>query len=820
MSHRTEQSITDSRLDRELIFTNEDHYLQQRQEEEAKDRERAAAQADHNKRIFSTVPDESPNSSVDRNISTEKSPDTTPQKNSRFAIDEFEDVQRRTLRNLDTGEEYIIGENDPDFEFDTFELSYGEFSSEDESQGGKANNEHPSSRRSQQKLSKAMKDTGIVEANVKPAKISSRPALTSGAETGTDNAKKKSSTSWWKRLYEYFISKTGRSTTGSHQDSTKAAGTSRNNSLSAAVRTPFSKLSSFRFRRELGRGAFGRVFLAEVKSDGTLYAMKIISKKNMRHSDRKQAKTERDILLAMGHSDPHPFTTGLKFAFQSENNLYLGMNYIPGGTLRELIKRYGCLPEEWTRIYSAELVLAISHMHSLKMLYRDIKPHNVMIDARGHLTIIDFGLSKQDISSARGAMSLVGTPDYSAPEVLKTGVHQIETNKAKAKEDKNKKKNKNDTPTKQHVTEEEAIAANIGYGKAADWWSLGVMVYEMLSGTPAFRGTDLRHTYQRVLFSELIFTPEEKFSIDSKELLHGLLCRDPAKRLGAEENPPRDIMNAAFFSTISWEKIFACKEKGPWVPDIPKSERRKLLGYKEKKEKSKKSKKRATKDRVGEDEEDIVSKERANSFESAIPILMPDTATENSSKHLEASKPIGIVSVVQEQHLGVIGEETGSLHGRSTLGSEGTSPRVSEVVESNIAATATADHQPIQATNSVMHLKSNTGIGQEGQHSDDESSVGDSDVDSSQDSSCSQTSSTHSTDSVGVEGEIHLRDSIFQHSKAANQQNRLQDWSFFDERMLLSVSQAGATTALPPAAAEAGSSKNKSSRPMTLSGGI
>ena len=165
--------------------------------------------------------------------------------------------------------------------------------------------------------------------------------------------------------------------------------------------------------------------------DGSLYALKIISKKNMRQSDRRQAKTERDILHAMSQTDPHPFTTGLKFAFQSENNLYLGMHYIPGGTLRELIKREGHLNIEWVVQYTSELVLAISHMHSLRMLYRDIKPHNVMIDAQGHINIIDFGLSKQDISTPRGAMSLVGTPDYSAPEVLKTGVHQIESNKAK-----------------------------------------------------------------------------------------------------------------------------------------------------------------------------------------------------------------------------------------------------------------------------------------------------------------------------------------------------------------------------------------------------
>lgn len=139
-------------------------------------------------------------------------------------------------------------------------------------------------------------------------------------------------------------------------------------------------------------------------------------------------------------------------------------------------------------------MLAISHLHSLNVLYRDIKPHNVMIDARGHVILIDFGLSKQEISHPRGALSLVGTPDYSAPEVLKTGVHQIEAhNREKNNKDKNKKPDK-DSPG---LTSTSAKLPKIGYGKAADWWSLGIMIYEMLSGTPTFRGADLRQTYQR-----------------------------------------------------------------------------------------------------------------------------------------------------------------------------------------------------------------------------------------------------------------------------------------------------------------------------------
>jgi len=103
----------------------------------------------------------------------------------------------------------------------------------------------------------------------------------------------------------------------------------------------------------------------------------------------------------MGQSAPHPFTASLKFAFQSENNLYLGMAFIPGGSLRELIKKHGCLPESWCRFYSAELVLAIAHLHSLHVLYRDIKPHNVMLDGQGHIQIIDFGLSKMESDHPR-----------------------------------------------------------------------------------------------------------------------------------------------------------------------------------------------------------------------------------------------------------------------------------------------------------------------------------------------------------------------------------------------------------------------------------
>jgi len=397
------------------------------------------------------------------------------------------------IKNLDTGEEYVIGENDPDFEYDNFPLRPG-----------------------------GPDDEGGAQ-------------VEGGAAT--------SSLPWYVALYRSFFG---------NEDDPPPTGTAQRNVNKEPLPTKFTKLSMFKFRRELGKGAFGRVLLAEAKTDGQLYALKIISKKNMGQGDRRQAMAERDILHAMSHTAPHPFTTGLKFAFQSENNLYLGMEYLSGGNLKQLIQRFGTLPEEWVVFYAAELVLAISHLHSLQVLYRDIKPHNVMLDGKGHIILIDYGLSKQDVDNPTGAMSLVGTPDYSAPEVLRTGVFRIEN------EDRVRKGKKAKTPSKDK--------GEVGYGMAADWWSVGVMIFEMLAGLPTFRGKDLRQTYQKVLYADVSFTPEDKFSPHARELLLGLIHRDPEKRLGTS-HAKRDVKKSTFFRNVNWDDIYARVADGPWRPD-------------------------------------------------------------------------------------------------------------------------------------------------------------------------------------------------------------------------------------------------------------
>ena len=229
--------------------------------------------------------------------------------------DEIPDIEKLTIKNLDTGEQYIIGENDPDFDFDTFELR----------KGVEATPIVATVQQQQEMVDAANGAGNTVDYPCPPAK-----------------AERKS-------FWLHFLNVIYGSKSSKRKDEQAKLG--NDFSVVAKPKTPFTKLSNFKFRKELGRGAFGRVLLAESKADGKLFALKIITKKNMRSSDKRQAKAERDILHAMTLKAPHPFTSGLKFAFQSENNLYLGMDYIPGGNLRELIKKFKFLPEVCTSIY-------------------------------------------------------------------------------------------------------------------------------------------------------------------------------------------------------------------------------------------------------------------------------------------------------------------------------------------------------------------------------------------------------------------------------------------------------------------------------------
>lgn len=195
----------------------------------------------------------------------------------------------------------------------------------------------------------------------------------------------------------------------------------------------------------LGKGSFGEVYLVRQIGTETLYAMKVLSKsKILGQNLLRYAKTERDVLSYTVHK----FIVSLNYAFQTKTKLFLILDFCPGGDLGRLISKYGKISEDRAKLYLSEVLLALEDLHSRDIIYRDLKPDNVVIDNEGHALLTDFGLSKEGVLEVNeGAKSFCGSVAYLSPEMLKKA----------------------------------------GHGKSVDWYLLGVLLYEMLVGkTPYF----------------------------------------------------------------------------------------------------------------------------------------------------------------------------------------------------------------------------------------------------------------------------------------------------------------------------------------------
>jgi serine/threonine protein kinase len=282
-------------------------------------------------------------------------------------------------------------------------------------------------------------------------------------------------------------------------------------------------LEDFTLIRVIGKGSFGKVTLVRKKTNSKIFAMKILSKSHLvKRKQIEHTRTERRVLSVASH----PFIVGLHYAFQTPSKLYFVLDYCPGGELFFHLSRMGKFNENMAKFYAAELVVALEHLHSLGVVYRDLKPENILLDEMGHIKLADFGLAKDQVTEVdSGATSLCGTPEYLAPEVL----------------------------------------ARKGHGTAVDWWGLGMVLYEMLTGLPPWYTRNRQELFARIREAPLEIP--KYLSPEAASLIQLLLHREPDKRLGARGAV--EVKSHPFFKSVDWYGLLWAEP--PFKPSNPQS---------------------------------------------------------------------------------------------------------------------------------------------------------------------------------------------------------------------------------------------------------
>jgi serine/threonine protein kinase len=309
-------------------------------------------------------------------------------------------------------------------------------------------------------------------------------------------------------------------------------------------------INDFEFIKPITRGGFARVYLARKKKTGDMYAIKVMSKAEMiKKNQVDRVKLEQSILSSIHN----PFLVKLYYSFHTQKNLYLVMEFIPGGDLFSLLETLGPLAESVAKVYIAETVLALEYLHANGIVHRDLKPDNLLITEEGRVKLTDFGLSRAglylseenkqsqpliELDEAERALlgssygkdtpeeekrySVVGTPDYLAPEILSGNGHSF----------------------------------------PVDWWSLGVVLYELLVGVTPFKGETPEEIFQNILNRNIIWPDADMdMSEEAKDLIDKLLTLDPNLRPTA-----KDIKAHPFFADIDWDQLLT--QKMPFVPKL------------------------------------------------------------------------------------------------------------------------------------------------------------------------------------------------------------------------------------------------------------
>ncbi|KAK4554554.1 Serine/threonine-protein kinase [Recurvomyces mirabilis] len=283
------------------------------------------------------------------------------------------------------------------------------------------------------------------------------------------------------------------------------------------------KIEDFDLLKVVGKGSFGKVMQVMKKDTSRIYALKTIRKQHIiSRSEVAHTLAERSVLAQINN----PFIVPLKFSFQSPEKLYLVLAFVNGGELFHHLQREQRFDINRSRFYAAELLCALECLHGFGVIYRDLKPENILVDYVGHIALCDFGLCKLDMKDEDKTNTFCGTPEYLAPELLH----------------------------------------GQGYTKAVDWWTLGVLLYEMLTGLPPFYDENTNEMYRKILAEPLHFPGPEIVPPAARDLLTRLLDRDASRRLGS--NGAAEIKAHPFFHSIDWRKLLDRKYEPSFKPSV------------------------------------------------------------------------------------------------------------------------------------------------------------------------------------------------------------------------------------------------------------
>ena len=283
----------------------------------------------------------------------------------------------------------------------------------------------------------------------------------------------------------------------------------------------------FQILKLIGKGTFGQVYQVRKKDTKRIYAMKVLQKKVIvQKKEVAHTVGERNILVRTAMTES-PFIVGLKFSFQTPTDLYLVTDYMSGGELFWHLQKEGRFNEQRAKFYIAELILALQHLHLHDIVYRDLKPENILLDANGHIALCDFGLSKANLTKNDTTNTFCGTTEYLAPEVL---------------------------------------LDEAGYTKMVDFWSLGVLVFEMCCGWSPFYAEDTQQMYKNIAFGKVRF-PKDTLSTEGRNFVKGLLNRNPKHRLGATDDA-EELKRHPFFADIDWEALTKKLITPPFKPKL------------------------------------------------------------------------------------------------------------------------------------------------------------------------------------------------------------------------------------------------------------